>query len=182
MRRNSQPLRSAGPAQPSRQGAGKTNNKSNNHRGRPVFDPRQAVRLLLSGKMPNDAIVNGNVSLTGCSPIFAPGLRFKGNLSVLECFPKLAPGMTVYGFADFFSSPLKSLPSNFTVKLGLGLMSTGIAKLPDDLKVGGNIDVDRNAPKSIVEQAKALSNNPQAKKDASANGGKRATNSKPRRK
>ncbi|HZC22881.1 MAG TPA: hypothetical protein VE866_06045 [Candidatus Binatia bacterium] len=182
MRGKSELLRSAGPAQPSRQGAGKTNNKPNKHRGRPVFDPREAARLLLSGKMPNDAIVSGNLSLTGCSPIFAPGMQFKGNLSVLECFPKLAPGMKVDGFADFFSSPLKSLPSNFTAKLGLGLMSTGISKLPDDLKVGGNIDVDRNAPKSIVEQAKALSNNPEAKKTASANGGKRATNSKARRK
>jgi hypothetical protein len=181
MRRNSQPLRSAGPAQPSRQGAGKTNN-SNKHRGRPAFEPTQAVRLLLAGKMPNDAIVNGNLILAGCSPIFAPGLRVKGNLSVLECFPKLAPGMKVDGFADFFSSSLKSFPAKFTAKLGLGLLSTGITKLPDDLKVGGKIAVDKNAPKSLLNQADALSNNPEAKKSASTANVKGAPKSKPRRK
>ncbi len=165
MRRNSETLRSAGPARPSRpQGAGNTNKNAKKHRGRPVFDPAMAARLLLSGKMPPDVIVSGNLSLTGCSPIFAPGLRVKGNLMLVECQPKLAPGMKVDGYADFFSSDIKTLPANLTVKLGLGLMSTFVTTLPADLKVGGNIDVDRNALKPLVDQAKVLSNNPEAKK------------------
>ena len=177
MRRNSQLLRSADPARLSRQCADKAG-KAKTHRVRPVFDPQQAARLLLSGTMPNNAIVTGSLSLTGCSPIFAPGLRVKGNLMIVECQPQLAPGMVVEGIADFFSSLIRSLQA-FTVRLNLGLLSTGIAELPKDLKVGGNIYVDQNAPKSLQDQATALSNNPEAKKPAKKTCSKSASKPRP---
>ena len=97
---------------------------------------------------------------------------------IVECQPQLAPGMVVDGIADFFSSLIRSLPA-FTVRLNLGLLSTGIAELPKDLKVGGNISVDRNAPKSLQDQARALSNNPAAKKPANTTGSKCASRSRP---